>query len=66
MSSKGSAKLILDFICASVEYKLKKNILDSSNDQSLPDLKEKLHSLIKIRDKDLKEQDINEEAIETM
>ena len=55
MSSKGSAKLILDFICASVEYKLKKNILDSSNDKSMPELKDKLQTALKLRDKDLKE-----------
>lgn len=55
MSSKGSAKLILDFICASVEYKLKKDILDSSNDKSLPDFKEKLQVTLRVRDKDVKE-----------
>ena len=35
--SKGG-KIILDFICSSVEFKLKKEILNQGSDQTLPEL----------------------------
>ena len=59
LTAKGSAKLMLDFICSSVEYKLKKDIFNQSTDVSLPETKEKLDRLVHLKDKD--EREIEEE-----
>ncbi|CDW77646.1 UNKNOWN [Stylonychia lemnae] len=66
LSSKGSAKIVLDFICFSVEYKLKKDIFNQSSDVTLPEVQSRLNSYQDSKDKDLKQNQDDDANIENV